>query len=90
MAANPARFYRNGLADMRAVSELAPLPDTADELRAIGKVLGASPDAINLREAASETAGEDACRSTTIASSSSPPTAWSPATCRGLPSRPWC
>ena len=35
--------------------ELAPLPDTADELRAIGKVLGATPDAINLREAASET-----------------------------------
>ena len=50
----PARFYRNGLADMRAVRELAPLPDTADELRAIGKVLGATPDAINLREAASE------------------------------------
>ena len=54
VAANPARFYRSGLADVRAVSELAPLPDTADELRAIGKVLGASPDAINLREAASE------------------------------------
>jgi CHAT domain-containing protein len=54
VAANPARFYRSGLADVRAVSQLAPLPDTADELRAIGKVLGASPDAINLREAASE------------------------------------
>jgi CHAT domain-containing protein/tetratricopeptide (TPR) repeat protein len=54
VATNPARFYRSGLADVRAVSELAPLPDTADELRAIGKVLGASPDAINLREAASE------------------------------------
>jgi CHAT domain-containing protein len=51
----PARFYRNGLADTRAVRDLAPLPDTADELRAIGKVLGATPDAINLREAASET-----------------------------------
>ena len=50
----PARFYRNGLADIRAVRELTPLPDTADELRAIGKVLGATPDAINLREAASE------------------------------------
>src|SRR6185503_17631621 len=37
----PARFYRNGLADIRAVRELTPLPDTADELRAIGKVLGA-------------------------------------------------
>ena len=51
----PRRFYRNGLADMRAVRELAPLPDTADELRAIAKVLGAPPEAINLREAASET-----------------------------------
>ena len=55
LAANPGRFYRSGLADVRAVSELAPLPDTADELRAIGKVLGAPPEAINLREAASET-----------------------------------
>ena len=52
----PARFYRsNGLADIRAVRELAPLPDTAEEVRMIGKVLGATPDAINLREAASET-----------------------------------
>ena len=52
----PARFYRsNGLADIRAVRELAPLPDTADEVRTIAKVLGATPDAINLREAASET-----------------------------------
>lgn len=50
----PARFYRNGLADIRAVRELAPLPDTADELRAIAKVLGATADAVNLREAASE------------------------------------
>ena len=54
-SAIPVSFYRNGLADTRAVRELAPLPDTADELRAIGKVLGATPDAINLREAASET-----------------------------------
>jgi hypothetical protein len=54
VATTPPRFYRSGLADVRAVNELAPLPDTADELRAIGKVLGAPPDAINLREAASE------------------------------------
>jgi CHAT domain-containing protein len=52
---SPAGFYRNGLADIRAVRELAPLPDTADELRTIAKVLGASPDAINLGKAASET-----------------------------------
>jgi len=50
-----AAFYRNGLADIRAVRELEPLPDTADELRTIGKVLGASPDAIILGKAASET-----------------------------------
>jgi CHAT domain-containing protein len=50
----PAGFYRNGLADIRAVRELAPLPDTAEEVRAIGKVLGATSDDINLREAASE------------------------------------
>jgi len=53
--AEPQRFYRNGLADTRAVRELPPLPETADELRAIAKVLGASPEAVNLREAASET-----------------------------------
>jgi CHAT domain-containing protein len=54
-ANDPARFYRGGLADVRAVRELTPLPDTAEELRAIGKLLGATPEAINLREAASET-----------------------------------
>ena len=53
--AAPGRFYRNGLADVRAVRELTPLPDTADELRTIARVLGAPPEAINLREAASET-----------------------------------
>ncbi len=54
-ASAPARFYRNGLADIRAVRELTPLPDTADELRAIAKALGALPSDVNLREAASET-----------------------------------
>lgn len=54
-ATRPASFYRNGLADIRAVRELTPLPDTADELRTIAKVLGAPADAVNLREAASET-----------------------------------
>jgi CHAT domain-containing protein/tetratricopeptide (TPR) repeat protein len=53
-AAAPARFYRNGLADIRAVRELTPLPDTARELETIAKALGAPPDAVNLREAASE------------------------------------
>jgi CHAT domain-containing protein/tetratricopeptide (TPR) repeat protein len=54
-APNPASFYRNGLADIRAVRELTPLPDTADELRTIAKVLGAPPDALNLGKGASET-----------------------------------
>jgi CHAT domain-containing protein len=54
-ASAPARFYRNGLADTRAVRELTPLPDTADELKTIAKVLGASAGDVNLREAASET-----------------------------------
>ena len=51
----PARYYRNGLADIRAVRELVPLPDTATELQAIARALNADPDAVNLREAASET-----------------------------------
>ena len=54
-ASPPARFYRNGLADTRAVRELTPLPDTADELKTIAKALGAQPGDVNLREAASET-----------------------------------
>ncbi len=49
-----AQFYRDGVADLRALRELVPLPETADELIAVGKVLGAAPDAIYLREAASE------------------------------------
>jgi CHAT domain-containing protein len=51
----PSRYYRNGLADTRALSELPPLPDTADELRSIAKLLGAPAEALYLREAASET-----------------------------------
>ena len=89
-ASAPARFYRNGLADIRAVRELTPLPDTADELRAIAKVLGAPPDAVNLREAASETKVKSAAARASIASSSSPPTGSWPAISPGSPSRPWC
>ena len=51
----PVRYYRDGLADVRALRELTPLPDTAAELRTIAKVLKAPPDAINLGAAASET-----------------------------------
>jgi CHAT domain-containing protein len=49
-----AGFYRDGAVDLRALRELAALPETADELRAVAKVLGAAPDAIYLREAATE------------------------------------
>jgi CHAT domain-containing protein/tetratricopeptide (TPR) repeat protein len=48
------RFYTRGLANVRAVSAMTPLPDTADELRAIARVLGASNDDILLRGDASE------------------------------------
>jgi CHAT domain-containing protein len=50
-----AAFYRNGLADIGALRELVPLPETADELRAVAKSLGAPPEAISLREDATET-----------------------------------
>src|SRR5262249_54073439 len=48
LIAAPASFYRNGRADIRAVRELIPLPETADELRTIAKALGPPPDARNL------------------------------------------
>ena len=51
----PVTFYRNGLADVRAVRELMPLPDTAQEINAIAALLGAGRDSVLLREAASET-----------------------------------
>ncbi|MEM8977669.1 MAG: CHAT domain-containing protein, partial [Pseudomonadota bacterium] len=50
-----AKYYTRGLADVRAVSAMTPLPDTADELRAIGRVLGAQQDDILLQNVASET-----------------------------------
>ena len=54
-APRPASVYRNGQADLRAVRELVPLPDTALELGAIAKVLGAGGDAILMRADATET-----------------------------------
>jgi CHAT domain-containing protein len=50
-----AAVYRNGQADPRAVRELLPLPETADELRAVAKLLGAGSDALLLRQDATET-----------------------------------
>jgi CHAT domain-containing protein len=51
----PARFYRQALADVRAVRALSPLPETANELRQIARALGAPPQSVHLREAATET-----------------------------------
>jgi CHAT domain-containing protein/uncharacterized protein HemY len=49
-------FYRGVTADMKALAEALPaLPETADELRAIGKILGAGSEDIKLGEAASVT-----------------------------------
>lgn len=55
VAMRPASVYRNGQADLRAVRELVPLPDTAQELRSIAKVLGATGDSVLLRADANET-----------------------------------
>jgi tetratricopeptide (TPR) repeat protein len=48
-------FARGAVADTRAVSEMWPLPETADELRSIAKTLKAGPDSIYLRQDATET-----------------------------------
>jgi CHAT domain-containing protein/Tfp pilus assembly protein PilF len=47
--------YRGKLADVRVVRSLQPLPDTANELRAIAKSLNAAPDALYMGKAANET-----------------------------------
>ncbi len=49
-------FYRGVTADTKALADaLPPLPETADELRAIAKILGAKSEDIKLGEAASVT-----------------------------------
>jgi CHAT domain-containing protein len=54
LAISLSSAYRNGLADLRLLQNLAPLPETAGELRAVGRTLGASEADISLREAATE------------------------------------
>ncbi len=49
------KFYRDGKVDIRAVRELTPLPDTAQELESIAKIFGVPRSALNLREKATET-----------------------------------
>ncbi|MGA7323875.1 MAG: CHAT domain-containing tetratricopeptide repeat protein, partial [Rhodomicrobium sp.] len=41
-----ATLYRNGAADVRLLQTLAPLPETADELRTVARTLGASEENI--------------------------------------------
>jgi CHAT domain-containing protein len=50
-------FYRGGTADLDVLAKaLSPLPDTADELRAVAKSLGAGEADLRLGSAATETA----------------------------------
>jgi CHAT domain-containing protein/tetratricopeptide (TPR) repeat protein len=51
----PAALYRDGLADVRALRELMPLPETAMELQAVARTLRAPSDAISIGAAATET-----------------------------------
>jgi len=46
-------FYRGATVDTKALAEALPaLPETADELNAIAKILGAKPEDTKLGEAA--------------------------------------
>jgi len=49
------RFFRSGLANVDVVRAQYPLPETADELCAVAKSMGAGQDAVYLGEKASET-----------------------------------
>lgn len=50
-----ASLYRGSIADVEAVRNLAPLPDTADELRALAAAVKGDMSQIHLRTAATET-----------------------------------
>jgi CHAT domain-containing protein len=47
-------LYHNGAADLRMLRDLAPLPETAQELREVARTLGAGEADIKLREAATK------------------------------------
>ena len=55
-----ASLFRGAIADVEAVRQLPPLPDTADELRAMASILQADEKQIYLREAATESAVKSA------------------------------
>jgi len=50
-----AAVYRNGAVNLRALRELVPLPETAQEIRTIAGILGASSEEMRLGPAATET-----------------------------------
>ena len=49
-----ASLFRGAIADVAAVRQLPPLPETADELRAVAKAMGAGDGDLYLAERASE------------------------------------
>jgi CHAT domain-containing protein len=51
-----AALFRGGAADVAAVRQLTPLPETADELRAVAQAMGAGEQHLLLGERASEAA----------------------------------
>ncbi|MGE0627817.1 MAG: CHAT domain-containing protein [Hyphomicrobiaceae bacterium] len=52
---SPAALYRAGSVDLRALNQLVPLPETAQELRTMAHLLGASQGDLLLRADATET-----------------------------------
>lgn len=54
-AATPADVYRDGKPDLRALKQMVPLPETADELTAIADVLKSTRANLFLRNEATET-----------------------------------
>jgi CHAT domain-containing protein/Tfp pilus assembly protein PilF len=51
---NPASLLRGKFVDVERIRELPPLPDTAEELRQIARVMGATENELLLRERACE------------------------------------
>src|SRR5262249_4372894 len=49
-----ASLFRGNIANVEKVRELQPLPDTAEELRAMARMMGATENDLLLRERASE------------------------------------
>ena len=78
-------FYRGVTADTKALAEALPaLPETADELRAVAKILGAKSEDIKLGEAASVTDRQDTSHSAIIGSYILRPMRWSRVRSRSL------